>query len=76
MTYSILSKAINDQRYYGTIRSFSPSLLRSMLTQDARAKIPAAWHDMYERVWDEADYVVINKTLRNNKILSFLVMFD
>ena len=30
-----------------------------MLTEEARAKIPAAWHDMYERVWDEADYVVI-----------------
>ena len=47
-------------------RSYSPSLLRSMLTQDARAKIPAAWHDMYERVWDEADYVVINN---NNLII-------
>ena len=36
-----------------------------MLTDDARARIPAAWHDMYERVWDEADYVVIDYPLMN-----------
>ena len=29
-----------------------------MLTPDARQRIPPDWHHMYERVWDEADYVV------------------
>ncbi len=29
-----------------------------MLTEDAKRRIPSEWHYMYERVWDEADYVV------------------
>ncbi len=31
---------------------------RSALTDGARGRIPSEWHYMYERVWDEADYVV------------------
>ncbi|TRY76235.1 hypothetical protein TCAL_09591 [Tigriopus californicus] len=31
---------------------------RSELTERARGQIPEEWHYMYERVWDEADYVV------------------
>jgi len=33
-------------------------IVRSTLTEEAKGRIPAAWHHMYERVWDEADYVV------------------
>ena len=32
--------------------------LRSVLNDEARSRVQEEWHEMYERVWDEADYVV------------------
>ena len=67
--YTLLGKSVlcskNNVIYtpltYTNDRSRS-RIIRSMLTEEARARIPPSWHDMYERVWDEADYVVIDQS--------------